>query len=96
MPTLQIILGPTAVGKTDYALAAAKAVGSPIVSCDSRQLFREMRIGTARPTEAQLAEVPHYFIADRSVTDGCTAGRYEIEALQLLETLFQIFNTACG
>lgn len=93
MPTLQIILGPTAVGKTDYALAAAKAVGSPIVSCDSRQLFREMRIGTARPTEAQLAEVPHYFIADRSVTDGCTAGRYEIEALQLLETLFQTHET---
>ncbi len=93
MPTLQIILGPTAVGKTDYALAAAKAFGSPIVSCDSRQLFREMRIGTARPTEAQLAEVPHYFIADRSVTDGCTAGRYEIEALQLLETLFQTHET---
>lgn len=93
MPTLRIILGPTAVGKTDYAIAVAKAVGSPVVSCDSRQLFREMRIGTARPTEAQLAAVPHYFIADRSVTDGCTAGRYELEALQLLETLFQTHET---
>ena len=84
MPTLQIILGPTAVGKTAYAVAAAQKTGSPVVSCDSRQLFREMRIGTARPSDAQLAAVPHYFIADRSVTEGCTAGRYEIEALELL------------
>ena len=89
MPTLQIILGPTAVGKTAYAVAAAQKTGSPVVSCDSRQLFREMRIGTARPSDAQLAAVPHYFIADRSVTEGCTAGRYEIEALELLERLFR-------
>ena len=64
-------------------------MGSPVVSCDSRQLFREMRIGTARPDDAQLAAVPHYFIADRSVRDGCTAGQYELEALALLERLFQ-------
>lgn len=89
MSILRIILGPTAVGKTDYAIAEAQAVGSPVVSCDSRQLFREMRIGTARPDDAQLAAVPHYFIADRSVRDGCTAGQYELEALALLERLFQ-------
>ncbi|MBR5019097.1 MAG: tRNA (adenosine(37)-N6)-dimethylallyltransferase MiaA [Bacteroidales bacterium] len=89
MAILRIILGPTAVGKTDYAIAEAQAVGSPVVSCDSRQFFREMRIGTARPDEAQLASVRHYFIADRSVRDGCTAGQYEIEALQLLEQLFR-------
>ena len=59
MSTLKIILGPTAVGKTDYAIAAALAAASPVVSCDSRQLFREMRIGTARPTDAQLAAVTH-------------------------------------
>lgn len=88
MAILRIILGPTAVGKTDYAIAEARAVGSPVVSCDSRQLFREMRIGTARPEDAQLAAVPHYFIADRSVRDGCTAGQYELEALALLEKLF--------
>jgi len=88
MAILRIILGPTAVGKTDYAIAEARAVGSPVVSCDSRQLFREMRIGTARPDDAQLAAVPHYFIADRSVRDGCTAGQYELEALALLEKLF--------
>ena len=74
MAILRIILGPTAVGKTDYAIAEARAVGSPVVSCDSWQLFREMRIGTARPDDAQLAAVPPYFIADRSVRDGCTAG----------------------
>ena len=89
MSILRIILGPTAVGKTDYAIAEAQAVGSPVVSCDSRQLFREMRIGTARPDDAQMAAVPHYFIADRSVRDGCTAGQYELEALALLERLFQ-------
>ena len=89
MAILRIILGPTAVGKTDYAITEAQAVGSPVVSCDSRQFFREMRIGTARPDDAQLAAVHHYFIADRSVRDGCTAGQYEIEALQLLEQLFR-------
>ena len=89
MPTLQIILGPTAVGKTDYAIAAAQAVGSPVVSCDSRQFYRELRIGVARPDAAQLAAVPHYFIADRSITEPLSAGGYEVEALQLLEQLFR-------
>lgn len=93
MHTLHIILGPTGVGKTDYALALARRVGSPVVSCDSRQVFREMRIGTARPTDAQLAEVPHYFIADRSVTEPFTAGQFELEALALLDRLFQDHET---
>ena len=93
MHTLHIILGPTGVGKTDYALALAHRVGSPVVSCDSRQVFREMRIGTARPTDAQLAEVPHYFIADRSVTEPFTAGQFEVEALALLDRLFQDHET---
>ena len=89
MPTLRIILGPTAVGKTDYAIAEALRVGSPVVSCDSRQLYRELRIGVARPDDAQLAAVPHYFIADRSISEPCSAGAYELEALQLLEKLFR-------
>ena len=93
MPTLQIILGPTAVGKTDYAIAEALRVGSPVVSCDSRQLYRELRIGVARPDDAQLAAVPHYFIADRSISEPCSAGAYELEALQLLEKLYRDHET---
>lgn len=93
MPTLRIILGPTAVGKTDYAIAEALRVGSPVVSCDSRQLYRELRIGVARPDDAQLAAVPHYFIADRSISEPCSAGAYELEALQLLEKLFRDHET---
>ena len=93
MPTLHIILGPTAVGKSDYAVAEALRTGSPEVSCDSRQFYREMCIGTARPSEAQLAAVRHYFIADRSVTKPCSAGAYEIEALALLEELFKTHDT---
>lgn len=93
MPTLHIILGPTAVGKSDYAVAEAFRVGSPVVSCDSRQFYREMRIGTARPSEAQLAAVRHYFIADRSVTQPCSAGAFELEALALLEELFKEHDT---
>lgn len=93
MPTLHIILGPTAVGKSDYAVAEALRVGSPVVSCDSRQFYREMRIGTARPSGAQLAAVKHYFIADRSVTEPCSAGAFELEALALLEELFKKHDT---
>ena len=93
MPTLHIILGPTAVGKSDYAVAEALRVGSPVVSCDSRQFYREMRIGTARPSGAQLAAVKHYFIADRSVTQPCSAGAFELEALALLEDLFKEHDT---
>ena len=88
MPTLKIILGPTAVGKTDYAIALAREAGSPVVSCDSRQLFREMRIGTAVPTAEQLARVPHYFIGNLSVTDNYTAGMYEADAIRLIGRLF--------
>ena len=93
MPVLRIILGPTAVGKTDYAVAEARRVSSPVVSCDSRQVFREMRIGTARPSEAEQGGVRHHFIADRSVTDGFTAGQFEVEALALLEELFHEHET---
>lgn len=87
--TLTVILGPTAVGKTDYSIALAKEYGSPIISCDSRQIFREMKIGTAPPSEEQLSTVRHYFIFSHSVSQYYTAGKYELEALQLLETLFK-------
>ena len=93
MPTLKIVLGPTAVGKTEYAVRLAREYGSPVVSCDSRQIFREMRIGTARPDDAVLSEQKHYFIASRSVTEDYTAGLFEIEALSLLEELFASHDT---
>ena len=85
---LLVILGPTAVGKTDYSIERALEYGSPVISCDSRQLYKEMRIGTAVPTEEQLARVPHYFIRDHSVTENYTAGMYEAEALALIDRLF--------
>lgn len=88
MNRLLIILGPTAVGKTDYSIDVALKYGSPVISCDSRQIFREMSIGTAVPDREQLSRVKHYFIQDHSIHDNYTAGRYELEAVSLLEKLF--------
>ena len=88
-PELTILLGPTGVGKTDYAIDLALEYGSPVISCDSRQIFKEMKIGTAPPTPEQLERVKHYFIFSNTVTDIYTAGRYEIEARALLEELFK-------
>ena len=89
MKELVIVLGPTGVGKTDYAIDLALEYGSPVVSCDSRQIFKEMKIGTAPPSDEQLERVKHYFIYSNTVTDLYTAGRYEIEALELLDELFK-------
>lgn len=86
---LIIILGPTGVGKTDYAIETALRLDSPVISCDSRQIFKEMKIGTAPPSDEQLARVRHYFIFSNSVTEYYTAGRYEIEAMALVEELFK-------
>ena len=85
---LEIILGPTAVGKTDYSIRKALEYGSPVISCDSRQIYREMRIGTAVPDEEQLAAVKHYFIRTIPVTRNYNAGDYEVEALSLIRKLF--------
>ena len=86
---LIIILGPTAVGKTDYSIETAIKYGSPIISCDSRQIYREMSIGTAVPSAEQLAAVQHYFIHSHTVTELYTAGKYEVEALELINRLFE-------
>ena len=85
---LKIILGPTAVGKTDYSIEAALNYESPVISCDSRQIYKEMSIGTAVPDASQLAAVKHYFIHSHTVTELYTAGKYEIEALGLINRLF--------
>ena len=88
MNKLVIILGPTAVGKTDYSIDLALKYGSPIISCDSRQIYKEMTIGTAVPDASQLSAVKHYFIHSHTVTDLYTAGKYELEALDLINRLF--------
>ena len=86
---LLIILGPTAVGKTDYSIETALGYDSPVISCDSRQIYKEMTIGTAVPSAEQLSAVQHYFIHSHSVTDVYTAGKYEVEALGLINRLFE-------
>lgn len=85
---LIILLGPTAVGKTDFSISLAERYGSPVISCDSRQIYRQMSIGTAVPSPEQLSRVHHYFIHDHDVQDIYTAGRYELDAVALLERLF--------
>lgn len=85
---LLIVLGPTASGKTDYAIDLALKYGSPVISCDSRQIYREMSIGTAVPDASQLSAVRHYFIRSKSVRDYYTAGMYEEDAVSLAESLF--------
>lgn len=86
---LIIILGPTAVGKTDYSIEMALKHESPIISCDSRQIYKEMTIGTAVPSAEQLSAVQHYFIHSHSVEQLYTAGKYELEALELINHLFE-------
>jgi len=86
---LIVIVGPTAVGKTAMSIAIAKAFDCPVVSADSRQFFKEMNIGTAKPTEAEIQGVIHYFINSHSITDDFNVGKYETEAIALLEKLFQ-------
>ena len=85
---LLIILGPTAVGKTDFSIGKALEYGSPVISCDSRQIFKDMTIGTAVPDASLLAAVKHYFIQTVPVTGIYTAGDYEQDAIALIEKLF--------
>ena len=78
MKKLIIILGPTAVGKTDYSIDTALHYGSPVISCDSRQIYKEMTIGTAVPSASQLQTVKHYFIHLHTVTGLYTAGKLSL------------------
>ena len=89
MKTLLLIVGPTGVGKTELALRVAERYRCPIVSCDSRQVFREIPIGTAAPTAEEQARVKHYFVGSRSINEDYNAGQFERDALALLEELFE-------
>ena len=92
--TLIVITGPTAVGKTDLCLDIAKYFGIPIINADSRQIYREIKIGTAAPTEEQLQQVRHYFVGTQALTDYYSASIYEQEVINLLDTLFQTSDYA--
>lgn len=85
---LVIITGPTGIGKTAVAIQLAKYFDSEIISADSRQLFKELYIGTATPNPHELSEVKHHFIQSHSIADNYNASRYENEALQLINELF--------
>ena len=91
--TLLIILGPTASGKTDLAVKAAKWLGTEIISADSRQFYKELTIGTAKPSPEQLAEVKHHFIGHIPVTERYNISRFENDVIRLLEDLFQSYHT---
>ena len=87
------MVGPTASGKTALAIRLAQALCAPVVSFDSRQFYREMSIGTAKPTTEELSQAPHYFIGNLSIEDDYSVGRYEEDCTELLERLFQTCRT---
>ena len=93
MKKIIVIAGPTASGKTSLAVALAKQLKSPVISADSRQFYKEISIGTAKPTDEEMEGVPHYFIGSHSVEHPLSAGQYEKEALKIVELLFQTHNT---
>lgn len=90
---LIVIAGPTAVGKTEIAIKLAQHFSTVVVSADSRQFYREMSIGTAKPTADELAAAKHYFINSHSITEKFSVGDYEKQALQLLDELFKDHDT---
>ena len=93
-----VVVGPTAVGKTAKAIALAQQYNTEIISADSRQCFRELKIGVARPTDEELSTVKHYFIANHSIHEQITAGSFAREAKANLKTIFETHDIAivCG
>lgn len=89
LKTLVLIIGPTGVGKTELSLRVAEHFGCPIVNCDSRQVFRDIHIGTATPTAEEQSRVKHYFVATRDLEEDYNAGQFERDALTLLDELFR-------
>ena len=94
MNYLITIVGPTGIGKTRLSIALAQYFNCEIISCDSRQFYKEMKIGTAVPNEVELKTVPHHFIQNKSIHDNYNVGQFEKEALQTLNSLFSKKNKA--
>jgi tRNA dimethylallyltransferase len=92
MNTLIVVLGPTGVGKSDISIQLAKHYHTEIISADSRQFFKELCIGTAVPDKKDLNEVPHHFIQNKSIHDYYNVSSFEVEALGLIDQLFQTVN----
>ena len=92
--TLIVITGPTAVGKTALCLDIATHLGIPIINADSRQIYRELKIGTACPTEEQMQQIKHYFVGTLGLEDYYSASLFEQQVLELLDQLFQIHDYA--
>ena len=88
-PTLIVLIGPTGSGKTDLSLSIAETYHTSIISADSRQLYADLKIGTAAPTSEQLARDPHYFVGTLQLNDYYSAAQYETEVLKKLEELFK-------
>ena len=94
MKTLYVILGPTGVGKTEATLSLAEQLRVPVINADSRQIFREIPIGTAAPTPEQLQRVKHFFVGSHSVHDYYSAAQYEADVIALLDELFKTHDVA--
>ncbi|MGM9795555.1 MAG: tRNA (adenosine(37)-N6)-dimethylallyltransferase MiaA [Candidatus Aphodosoma sp.] len=86
MGNLFVILGPTGVGKTDISIEIAQRLSCSIISSDSRQIYKEMSIGTAKPGKEELQRVKHYFISTQSITEHYSSGQYEIDAIPIVES----------
>ena len=93
MPTLIVLIGPTGVGKTELSLKIAEHCHTEIISSDSRQLYADLKIGTAAPTPEQLKRVPHHFVGTLQLTDYYSAARYEEEVMEKLKELFQTHSS---
>ncbi len=93
-PTVYIVVGPTAVGKTKYAIELAQALKTEIISADARQCYQELNIGVARPSNQELAQVKHHFIASHSIQDTVNAGVFEQYALEKATELLTKFGSA--
>ena len=96
MQTLIVITGPTAVGKTALTIELAQHYGIPVINADSRQIYKELRIGTASPTEQQLKQAKHYFVGSRSIDEYYNASMYEQEVLELLSRERSTFHVLSG
>ena len=93
MPTLIVLIGPTGVGKTELSLRLAENFHTSIVSADSRQLYAELKIGTAAPTPDQLKRVPHYLVGTLHLTDYYSASNFEEDVVSLLSELHKTIPT---